>query len=121
MRTFLLSHILDDNTAVRLGASGVGGDVIHLLESRMDHMTLVSVHGFQSGAAMCLQNLLCLLGSIATQGILTLLAVSLSIHIDADVAFHTTVDGVVCQVLDGIPNWYILRTFVSRKKGIVPD
>ena len=80
----------------------MGGDVVHILQSCVDHMALVSVHGLQSGAAAGLQNLLCLLAGIAAEAVLTLFPVALSIHIDADVAFHVTVDGVVGQMLDGI-------------------
>ena len=45
------SDILDDHTAVGLGAGGMGGDVVHILPGCMDHMALVGVHGLQGGAA----------------------------------------------------------------------
>ena len=97
-----LADVLDDDTAVGLGAGGVGGEVLHLLQSCVDHMTLISVHGLQSGTAAGLQNLLCLLAGIAAQGILPLLTVLLSIHIDADMTGNVPVDGIVAQMLDCI-------------------
>ena len=81
-----LSDVFDDHAAVGFGAGGMGGDVVHLLQGSMDHMTLVSVHGLQSGAAAGLQHLLGLLAGIAAQALLPLLPVALGIHIDADVA-----------------------------------
>ena len=93
-----LSDVLDDDPAVGLGAGGMGGDVLHLLQSGMDHMTLVGVHGLQGGAAVSLQHLLGLLAGIAAEGILPLLAVLLSIHIDADVTLGELLGGVVAQV-----------------------
>ena len=65
-------------------------------------MALIGVHGLQSGAAACLQHLLCLLPGVAAQALLPLLPVALSIHIDADMTLHIPVDGVVCQMLNGI-------------------
>ena len=81
--SFQSAHILDDDTAVRLGAGGVGGDVVHVLQGGVDHMALVGVHRLQGGAAAVLQNLLGLLPGVAAQGILALLPVALGIHIDA--------------------------------------
>ena len=80
----------------------MGGDVLHILQGSVDHMTLIGVHGLQSGAAAGLQNLLCLLAGIAAEAVLTLFPVALSIHIDADMAFYVTVDVVVGQMLDSI-------------------
>ena len=50
------AHELDDDTAVGLGAGGVGGDVVHILEGGVDHMALVGVHGLQGGAVLVLVN-----------------------------------------------------------------
>ena len=97
-----LADVLDDHTAVRLSANGVGGDAVGILQGCVDHMALVGIHRLQGGAAVCLQYLLCLLLCVAAQGFLTLFAVGLSIHIDADVTLDTPVYGVVCQMLDGI-------------------
>ncbi len=68
----------------------------------MDDMALIGVHGLQGGAAAGLQNLLGLLPGIPAQALLPLLPVALGVHIDADVAFHAPVDGVVAQVLNGV-------------------
>ena len=65
-------------------------------------MTLISVHGLQGGAAASLQHLLGLLASVLAQAVLTLGAVVLCIHIDADVALHITAHRVVTQMLDCI-------------------
>ena len=94
----MLSYVLDDDTAVGLGADGVGGDAVGILQGGVDHMALIGVHGLQGGAAVCLQHLLGLLVGVTAQGILTLAAVALSIHIDADMTLNTTVDGIVGQV-----------------------
>ena len=39
-----LPDVFDDNPAVGLCAGGMGGDVLHLLQGRMNHMSLVSIH-----------------------------------------------------------------------------
>ena len=81
-----LADVLDNDAAVGLGAGGMGGDILHILQSGVDHMTLVGVHGLQGGAAAGLQHLLSLFAGIAAEAVLPLLPVSLGIHIDADVA-----------------------------------
>ena len=47
-----LANVLDDHTAVGFRTGGMGGDVVHLLQSGVDHMALVGVHGLQGGAAV---------------------------------------------------------------------
>ena len=102
MRYFLSSDEFNHNAAVGLGAGGMGGDILHILQRSVDHMTLVGIHGLQSGMAAGLQNLLCLLAGIAAEAVLALFPVALCIHIDADVALHIPVDGVIGQMLNGI-------------------
>ena len=80
----MLSYIFNDNAAVRLGADGIGSDLVVILQCRVDHMTLVGVHGLQRGAAARLQNLLGYFACIAAQGFLPLLTVFLRVHIDAE-------------------------------------
>ena len=79
-----LPDVLDNDAAVGLYTGGMGGDIVHILQGSMDHMTLICVHGLQGGAATGLQNLLCLLAGIAAEAVLTLLPVALGIHIDAE-------------------------------------
>ena len=87
----------------------MGGDVVHVLQGGVDHMTLVGVHRLQGGTAAGLQHLLGLLAGIAAEAVLPLFPVALRVHIDADMAFHAAVYRVVGQMLNG----YAIRILSS--------
>ena len=63
----LVGGVNHHGAAVGLHAGGVGGDLGHILQSGMDDMALVGVHGLQRGAAAGLENLLCLFAGVAAQ------------------------------------------------------
>ncbi len=47
------ADVLNDHPAVGLHTGGVGGDVVHVLERSVNHVTLVGVHGLQDQNEIC--------------------------------------------------------------------
>ena len=93
-----------DDAAVGIGTGGISGNTGGVLQSGVDHMALIGVHGLQSHAAAVLDHLAGNLAGQMLQALLTLFTVALGIQLDAGAAAGA-VDRVAGELLDCIQSF----------------